>query len=522
MKPQELRELGNQYLDRGRLQDAERCYREAVAADSQYAQGYSNLGYALRLQGRIAEAEASLLQAISIDPRLAHAHFHLADMAKERGDLDRSVLHYRQGLAVMPRDPAAVLGLSAVFLLKGDKEQAAALLQEALADHPNSLQLHCELGNIYRNSGKYDQARREFECCLSIDSGFWPASFNLALTQWAQGERDTAISRLRPLATDPKRIECQLALGEMLRLLGNLREGFELFEQRFGSLEPQMSRQRQILATLGDQRRWRGEPINGARLLVWSEEGLGDALMMLRYLPEIRKLGPKTLTVSCPPDFVKIIKYHGVADSVETELSPTLPFDVHCGMMSLPHLLGTTLDTIPATVPYLVVPDELKEEWGRRIAPLPGLKVGLAWAGNPKLPTDALRSIPLRALAPLMDVEGVSFLSLQKGAGAEQLAETQFPIINWMMDCADPIDTAALISNLDLVISVDTAVAHLTGALGKKVWLLNRYDTEWRWLLDRADSPWYPTMKIFRQHTPMDWSRVVMDARAELLRLARP
>jgi hypothetical protein len=201
----------------------------------------------------------------------------------------------------------------------------------------------------------------------------------------------------------------------------------------------------------------------------------------------------------------------------------TLPlgkFDLHCPIMSLPHAFDSRQDSIPAQVPYLSVPGRLRDHWQERLSGISGMKVGLAWAGSAALRDDAKRSIHARRFAPLLAIERLRLVSLQKGEAALQLEDWPGDVEDWMDGCEDLMDTAALIANLDLVISVDTAVAHLAGALGKPVWLLNRFESEWRWGLAREDSPWYPTMRIFRQTERDAWDDVVERVSAELAKLA--
>jgi len=205
---------------------------------------------------------------------------------------------------------------------------------------------------------------------------------------------------------------------------------------------------------------------------------------------------------------------------VDSELDiPLDSFDFHCSIQSLPYLFGTTLESIPADVPYLRLPALAGKKWEKPLSRFAGLKVGIAWAGNKHTARDQLRSIALSCFAPLIALRGVRYFSLQKDAAALQLQETNWPILNWMDASNDLLDTAALINQLDLVISADTVIIHLAGALGKPVWLLNRFETDSRWLIEREDSPWYPTMRIFRQPAMHDWTSVMETVSSELGKL---
>jgi tetratricopeptide (TPR) repeat protein len=255
--------------------------------------------------------------------------------------------------------------------------------------------------------------------------------------------------------------------------------------------------------------RWDGADLHGRHIVVWCEQGMGDNLMMLRYLPLLRARGAARISALCPPPLASTMAT--LADEVLDDTVTALPpgVDCYCPSMSLPYAFGTRPDTIPRAVPYLPLPAGRLQRWSASLASVPGLKVGLAWAGNQALPRDALRSVALRQLAPLMAADGVSWISLQKGDAADDLTGYGWRILDWAYHCQDLLDTAALIEQLDLVLTVDTAVAHLAGALGKPVWMMSRYEGEWRWLRGRADTPWYPSMRIFSQPAAGDWASVV-------------
>ncbi|MEC4593437.1 glycosyltransferase family 9 protein [Nitrospirillum amazonense] len=256
------------------------------------------------------------------------------------------------------------------------------------------------------------------------------------------------------------------------------------------------------------QPRWRGQRAETGRstLLLHAEQGMGDVLQFCRYAPLAAERGHAVVLEVYRPLLRLLHSLPGVAEGrvrLVATGDPLPPFDLHCPLMSLPLAFGTTLDTVPAATPYLAADPTDLSRWRDAVAAGgPGLKIGLAWAGNPKTSVpDRRRSIDPTLLAPLADVPGVRLFSLQK----EGAAPAGLSLTDLMGGAADFADTAALISQLDLVISVDTAVAHLAGALGRPVWLLNRFDTDWRWLLGRDDSPWYPTLRQFRQTSPGDW-----------------
>jgi hypothetical protein len=250
--------------------------------------------------------------------------------------------------------------------------------------------------------------------------------------------------------------------------------------------------------------------------LVYSEQGLGDSLQFTRYLPLLRRSCPEArIHFGCQTPLFRLLESNAPAWGIEvlpSVVTGDLPsFDVHVALLSLPFRMSTTLTSIPADVPYIAPPPSLVEKWAARLDPLPGRKVGVVWSGSGILPVSRFRNARLKQLEPLFDVGGISWVSLQKGDASGQIVSEGWPglILNMMDEAEDFADTAAIVANLDLVISVDTSVPHLAGAMGKPIWLLDRFDADWRWLVGREDSPWYPTMRIFRQTSFGDWDSVI-------------
>jgi hypothetical protein len=251
---------------------------------------------------------------------------------------------------------------------------------------------------------------------------------------------------------------------------------------------------------------------------LWAEQGLGDTLQFIRYAPRVKQRGGIVLVEPPAPLARLVAGCPGIDRLVAPGSVLADSFDVHAPLMSLPGLLGTTLATVPARVPYLVADAALTGSWREQLRPLRGFKIGIAWQGNPQHPRDRFRSIPLSQFAPLAGIEGVRLLSLQKGPGSEQLAAVahHFVVTDLGSQLDDMMDTAAVMRNLDLVITADTAIAHLAGALGVPVWVALPVAPDWRWLLERQDSPWYPTMRLFRQARWGDWEDVFQRLAAAL------
>lgn len=446
------RKQGNAFLAAGDLVAAEACYRKAVAADASSAGAHVALGFVLHEQGRLEDARRALEKALSIDPREADGHYLLGRIS------------WRQNRA----------------------EDALREFDRAIEINPDFAEALYSRGVALRTARRLDEALRDFDRALALRPDFPECRFNKSLVLLARGD---------------------------------FAEGFELFESRIGlRATKQHSDWLARLSAHPEKPRWRGESLAGRRILVWMEEGLGDCLMTMRYLPKLAEKGAAKIVVLADRALRRLLQalplaIEATADADALSLGA---FDVHCPMMSLPYAFGTRSDTIPGAVPYLSVPREMRETWSVRLAGLNAPRVGLAWSGNKNYGRDALRSLPFAQLAPLAKIPGVAFVSLQKGEAARELGPKNWPILDRMNECADFLDTAALIENLDLVISVDTSVAHLAGALARPVWLLNRFESEWRWRLAREDSPWYPSMRIFNQPAPGDWESVVARVALEL------
>jgi hypothetical protein len=286
-------------------------------------------------------------------------------------------------------------------------------------------------------------------------------------------------------------------MGLLLLLKGDYQHGWPMYEWRW--------RLKGYAQHSNPRPQWDGQALAGRRILLHAEQGFGDVIHLARYIPMVAERGGKMI-VACPRNLHRLLRGLG---PVEKWLGPQEPLpdhDLHCPWMSLPRVFETTLETIPAAIPYLSADPHVSRQWAARLPADGRLRVGLVWAGR-RLP-DRYRSIPADQLAPLGEIAGVHFVSLQKRQAAEQVlfAPPPLPLTDWSDDLLDFADTAALLHNLDMVITIDTAVAHLSGAMGKPTWILLRKSADWRWLLDRNDSPWYPTVRLFRQEQLDDWT----------------
>jgi tetratricopeptide (TPR) repeat protein len=375
---------------------------------------------------------------------------------------------------------------------------------------PDLAQLHANLSNALRDSWQLDEALAAAKASLNLNPDLPEAHASLGAAMLMLGRFDEAISACRAaiqLKPDLPAAHLNHALAELVT--GNLERAWPnyLWWMRCPQVRPRLP---------GPVSLWDGTRIDGKTILLYSDQGFGDAIQFIRYAPMVAAMGARVV-VECPPALLSLFKRCAGADVVLATGSPLPHCDYQCPLASLPALFKTTLPTIPAPIPYLTADSNIIEAWRKRIASTKDtIQIGLAWAGRPENRNDRNRSIAGNKFSPLANMSGVRFHSLQKS----REVIPSLALSNWSELLTDFAETAGLIANLDFIISVDTAVAHLAGAMGKPVWLLVPFPPEWRWMLDRADSPWYPTMRLFRQKTPGDWESVIQTVAGELAALA--
>ena len=479
--------LGNVRAAQGRLEEAVRCYGRALELQPDLPDALLNLGNARHALGQSAEALDLLGKALALKPDFAEAHSDLGGMLRDLGR----------------------------------PEESAASCRAAIALRPDFAGAHSNLGNVLEDAGRTEEAIACYRRAVALNPSFATARANLGNALMSVGEVREAGEQLREaLRLDPALARARFALANLALLQGDYAAGLPLYEARFDmqALSPMYAGLRGRIAALRGTPQWRGEEAAGKTLLVWTEQGLGDSLMLLRYLSLLKQRGFARVIVYCDRELVRIVQGIVQVDEVlSRETPPPLErVDLHCPVMSLPLAFGTRLETVPRQVPYVFAPDALQRAWAQRLPAGPAARIGLVWSGGWRYPRNAQRSVRFAQFAPLLEIDGIRYVSLQQGEAAAQLAASGAAVADWMGECGDLIDTAALMSQLDLVITVDTAMAHLAGALGKPVWMLNRFESEWRWLLAREDAPWYPTMRIFRQPAPGRWDVVVARVAEEL------
>lgn len=501
--------LANLLVRRRQFDEAVGEFRQVLRLRPDFAEAHLNLGAVLFDLAAFEECERCYRAALRLDPTYAEAHCNLGGLLVKLGRLDEAEVHLREACKLNSSFPEALNNLSDLLRLQGRPQEAEACCREALDLKPDDVQAQLTLGNALRDQGRFHEAESCFRTALDHNPAWPQALNNLGTLLLDLARPDEAIRSLRMAVSEkPDYADAHFNLGVALLLDGQFDEGWREYEWRWKQ-DRKKSQLRGFRQPL-----WDGGDIGDRVLLLHAEQGLGDTLQFCRFVPEIAAGRRVVLEVQRP--LVPLLAGLPGIESIVALGDPLPSFDLYCSLMSLPRVLGITLETIPQQASYLRADPQRVAAWRQRVGQLDGLRVGLAWAGNHTMSGDRRRSMPLAQFAELADLPGVSFVSLQKGAAASQSPPAGLSLHDWTEDLHDFSETAALVETLDLVISVDTAAAHLAGALGRPVWLLNRFDRCWRWLLNRDDSPWYPSLRQFRQAQPGDWSSVLKDVRAEL------
>ena len=463
---------------------------------------FNELGLALKEQGRWTEAIASFQEALRLRPDFAEAHNNLGVTFKERGNWDEAAASLRQALALNPDFAEAHNNLGTILESKGDLEAASTCYQQALGRKPDFAEAHNNLAIILNKRGNYAEALVHYQRALTLKPDYPDAHHNLGTLLVDQGKLDEGVASYeRALQLKPDYVEAHLGRAQAWLQMGDWERGWPEFEWRW--------RRPSFPPRSFPQPLWDGESLAGRTILVHAEQGLGDTLHFIRYAPLVKRYGGYVI-VECQRELLPLLATCTGVDQWVAFGTPLPDFDVHAPLLSLPRILQTTLATVPADIPYLSADPEQVEYWRQEMGSRGGFTIGIAWQGNPGHTNDWNRSVSLTSFEPLSRLDGVRLFSLQKGPGTEQLlaAKERFMLPDLGSRFGTFQDTAAVLVNLDLVLTVDSAVAHCAGALGVPVWVLVPYAADWRWLLERADSPWYPTMRLFRQKEPGNWSEV--------------
>jgi tetratricopeptide (TPR) repeat protein len=496
--------LGRVYMTQGRFDWAAEAFQRLLQLRPDVPETYNELGIALAQQGKAEEAAHSFQRALELRSDYPQAHNNLGTLLGQHGKLDEAIAHYAQALRLHPDYAEAHNNLGTIFARQKKLREAVASYQEALRLRPDYAEAHNNLGAALAALGQAQAAQTSFEQAVRFKPTYAEAYYNLGLEHLKQAELNEAGTYFRyAIQLRPGYAEAHKDLALALLMQGHFGQGWSEYEWRWQCSE--------FAGLVFQQPRWDGSPLAGRTILLHAEQGLGDTIQFIRYAPWVRQWGGRVLVLCQPPLLSLLASCPGIDQLVAR--GAVLPsFDVQASLLSLPGIFRTDLATIPSQVPYLSADVQLVEHWRKRMGARRGFKVGIAWQGSPTHAADRQRSIPLRSFARLAQVPGVQLFSLQVGPGTEQLRDLddRFPLIDLGSQFTPSSfqDAAAAMTAVDLVITVDSALAHLGGALGMPVWVLLPYAPDWRWLLERADSPWYPTLRLFRQPKPGDWDAV--------------
>lgn len=469
-----LNNLGNAYKSLDRLEDAITAYRDALEIDGNLAEAHLNLGSALYRTGRADSRQAisHCRLAIELRPGFAEANLTLGYLLEQEGDAIGALASYRRAIAARPEYAEAHLNLAMLLNQTGERSQAIAHCRTALGIQPSFAEASMTLGSLLENDGDTVGALQSYRDAIGARPDYAEAHYNLAL---------------------------------QLLLRGEYESGWQEYEwrMRVPGFRDAWPHPGPVL--------WDGSPLEGKTILLFSEQGLGDVILFVRYAQLVAGRGGKVL-ISCPPKLKALLETVPGVSAVFKTGDALPPFDVCVSILSLPLIFETTLETIPAEVPYVRPNAEKVRYWKARLAADDALlKIGLCWSTDTKSSLTPLRSLTLDMLAPLGGMAKVTYYSLQRGAAAPQAAHPPrgMKLVDLTPELEDFAADAALIANLDLVISINTATAQLAGAMGQRTWTLAQYPPDWRFLLGRDDSPWHPTMRLFRKGPADNWEQVV-------------
>ncbi len=548
-----LNNLGYALYLQGKLEGAMDCYGKAVALNPDFKQAWLNLATVLQLNGNYAETVEAFRNCIRLTPENAEAHFklgyihhrahnfsdaiksyelalqlkpespeycnNLACALMENGAVEASLEYFERCLGMQPDFVDGLCNLGRAYKKLGRLDEAARKMKQALRLKPDLHMVHNELGMVYAAQGRYQQAMDCYHKTLQLNPDYAEACYNIgcALEGTARFQ-EALIFYQQAIQKKPDFAEAHVNKALLLLLHGRYAEGWQAYEWRFKRKDLRGRYWNRYGVPL-----WDGGPFHGKRLYIQKEQGLGDTIQFARFFPLVKALGGTVIFEAEKPLIPLLKQVAGLDEVVEFQgTEHPAPVDLHIYLFSLPTLLGTTLETLPATCPYIHA-DQGKVEYWRRRLNHPDLKVGLVWAGNPENKDDAFRSCHLSQFEPLSQIPGVQLYSLQKGTAAGQVSTVTWAerIVCLGEELKDFTDTAAVMANLDLLIAVDTVVVHLAGAMGRPVWNLRHAKPYWVWMLEKTDSVWYPTMQIYRQEQLREWGPVIDRVGADLTLMAQ-
>jgi len=503
--------LGNALQAAGRAEDAVRRFEDALALEPDAGIAACNLASALNDLGRHAAAAEAAVRAVEMAPILPDAHVNLGNALLALGRTGDAEAAYTTALELAPRHAGAWFNLGNAHADNGNFAGAVEPYRKAAEFDPNNAACHYNLGNALQQLDIYDAAIDSFDQAIALQPNHVDARCNLASAWQSLGRADRAIEILKEalgreaLAGDDESVDLHWNLSLALLQNGDMRAGWREYEWRWQT--PSFAEFRRQFAVP----EWDGGDLAGRTIFVHAEQGFGDALQFVRYVPLVAARRGRVI-LECRPELRRLFETVEGVDACVDLGAAIEGFDVHVPLMSLPRLFETEITNVPATLPYLSVPPDVSLDG--RVRDDQSFKVGVVWSGSPTRPDNHKRSCPLAAWGAILEVPGVQFYSLQVGADSDQMTAqgVTADIVDLAADFGDFADTAEAVDALDLVISVDTSVLHLAGALGKPAFALLSQPTGFLWMNDRPDSPWYPTLRLFRQAAPGVWEQPLAKA----------
>ncbi len=474
MKISQLLNQGVQAHTRRDFSTAESCYRQILEKNPDHPDAIHFLGVLAHNVGRYDIAKQYIERAIELLPSNDACYNNMGNLYQDMKQYEQAVRWYEKAIQLNPDNEKAHNNMGVACTKLNEFDTAKLFLHKALEKNPAYAEAVNNLGEVCRHLNEFEAAMEWFDTALQINPGYAEPLFNKAL---------------------------------ILLLLGRFSEGWKAYESRW-------HRPGAAVRLFDAGQSWQGEDLNGRTIFVYEEQGMGDTLQFIRFLPMLKQLGANVIFETLP-QMVRLLTGFDGFDRLWVGIKgrdtrPVDRFDFHVPLMSLPRMFGIQLDTIPGPVPYLSSPPGLPEIWGRRIRCPDKLKIGLVWAGSPLHKNDHNRSVRLSLFRSLKTVQSCCWISLQKEKYEQWTDIDPSTVIDIDLgpQLSDFADTAAVLAHIDLVICVDTAIVHLASAMGKEVWLLLPFSPDWRWLTGRDDSPWYPQLRLFRQTQPNDWTCV--------------
>ena len=500
--------LARQHQQSGHLSAAAELCRQLVEQRPKHAEGLHLMGIICHQEGDLIAAIDYVRRAIKVKGTVPLYHSNLGEMCRQVGRLDEAIAAGKRALELEPNLPPTLNNLGIAYFDREEFTVAERYYRRALALDPKFAEAHNNLGNALRQQHRFEDAIPEYNRAMEFKPGYADAAANLGGVLHISGRFREAVSSYRwALTVNPQQPNAHTGLGILHLLHGDFDQGWPEYEWRL-----LMSESRHV-SPPGPT--WDGSNPAGTRMLIYGEQGFGDALQFCRYVALLRDLGA-SVQLRLPAPVVGLIAHSipGIDVSADHDLPA---YDCHCALLSLPHRFRTRLNSIPNQLGYLRAPPEMVAKWRARLGSGPELKVGIVWTGNPKHINNRYRSVAADTLLPLLSVEGVKVFSLQVGARHAELTKcSKGAVPDFSAELTDYTETAGMVANLDVVVTICTSVAHLVGAMGKPLWMLLNAVPDWRWMLEREDNPWYPSARLFRQRKAGEWGEVIERVAAEL------